>query len=129
MSSKGSAALIVISGVSWDSVIRSETAFSNASLKSSKAFVYTSTVPTLKSFIRQRQRWTSKSTVYTDWQVIFTACTVFLVSLIQIALLAFSIYDLLYLYLFAVVFIMSLLYPFYIVVVAITGLMSKPTWK
>lgn len=126
-------------------------------LKSPKAFVYTSTVPTFKSFIRQRQRWTSKSTVYTDWQVIFTACMVFLVSLIQIALMAFSIYDLLYLYLFAVVFIvkyladllllskvsgffelkhtaanafmLSLLYPFYIVVVAITGLISKPTWR
>lgn len=126
-------------------------------LKSSEAFVSTSTVPTFKSFIRQRQRWTSKSTAYTDWQVIFTACTVFLVSLIQIALLAFSIYDLLYLYLFAVVFVvkyladllllskvsgffelkhmvvnsfmLSLLYPFYIVVVAITGLMSKPVWK
>lgn len=126
-------------------------------LKSSKVFVSTSTTTTFKSFIRQRQRWTSKSTVYTDWQVIFTACTVFLVSLIQIALLAFSIYDLLYLYLFAVVFVvkyladllllskvsgffelkhavvnsfmLSLLYPFYIVVVAITGLMSKPVWK
>jgi len=126
-------------------------------LKSSEAFVYTSTAPTLKSFIRQRQRWTSKSTVYTDWQVIFTACTVFLVSLIQIALLAFAIYDLSYLYLFVVVFVvkyladllllskvsgffelkhtivnafmLSLLYPFYIVVVAITGLISKPTWR
>lgn len=126
-------------------------------LKSSKAFVYTSSNPTLNSFFRQRQRWTSKSTVYTDCQVIFTACTVFFVSLIQIALLAFSIYDLLYLYLFVVVFfvkyfadllllsnvktffklkhvvlyafLLSLLYPFYIVVVAISGLKKKPVWK
>lgn len=45
------------------------------------AIVYTSTQLTLLDFIRQRLRWVSKSSGYRDWQVIFTAVSIFSLNL------------------------------------------------
>ncbi|MCF6241898.1 MAG: glycosyltransferase [Bacteroidales bacterium] len=51
-----------------------------AVLKSLPATVYTKPEKTLKSFIRQRKRWTSKSRYYRDKDIIFTALSVFLIN-------------------------------------------------
>ncbi len=49
-------------------------------LKSLSATVYTKSEKNLKSFIRQRKRWTSKSKYYRDKDIIFTALSVFFIN-------------------------------------------------
>lgn len=127
-------------------------------LKSESAFVTTQQAGSLKEFVKQRRRWTSKSTAYTDWQIILTACLVFSISLLSLALLALSFFNTTYLiaflflflfkfaldtfFLYAVrnffqlyniwiySFLLSVIYPFYIVLIALSGLLVKPgKWK
>lgn len=55
-------------------------------LKSRKAMVYTSACPDLRSFVRQRGRWTSKAGHYTDEDTIAVAVVVFTVNLLWLVL-------------------------------------------
>ena len=123
-------------------------------LRSKEAFVETEPSENLTTFVRQRRRWAGKSTAYTDWHLIFTACLVFGICLIQLLLLAFSFFNVLYFYFFLFYFALkywgdtkflhevsnfyslqsvsfysfclSLVYPFYIVFTAISALFFKP---
>lgn len=126
-------------------------------LKSANAFVSTPSSPTIKSFIRQRKRWASKSTAYSDWQIILTACAVFSISVLEIVSLLLMFFNGKFAVLFMILFItkyltdlfflsyvryffnlrnlginsfiLSLFYPFYIVMVALAGLGGKTHWK
>ena len=127
-------------------------------LKSELAFVITKPSKTLAEFIHQRRRWTSKSSAYTDWQLIITASLVFFVNLGFLILLSLSfIYPvslILLLTLFLLKYgvdtlflssvnpffqisnlrfyslLLSIVYPFYIVFVAISSFFFKPgKWK
>ncbi len=123
-------------------------------LKSESALVFTEPAKTLAAFFKQRRRWASKSPAYTDLQLIFTACVVFSISF-WLLILVFSsvIYpthlsvffftfglkffaDIIFLYcirpffkikhLWFDSFLLSLIYPFYIVSVAISAFFFKP---
>ena len=127
-------------------------------LKSESAFVYTDPAESFAAFFKQRQRWAAKSPTYTDWQLIFTACIVFVISVLPFVLIGFSIenekiwnvllfvtvfkymmdglflysvrdfFQLQYVWFYAL--ILSIIYPFYIVYTAISALVIKPkTWK
>ena len=127
-------------------------------LKSESAFVSTEPSNTLKEFIKQRRRWTSKSSAYTDWQLIFTACVVFSVNLLLVTLLSLSFFNPVWLYAFTTLFLfkylldslflnsvriffqlnnvwiysflLSVIYPFYIVSIALSTFFVKPgKWK
>jgi cellulose synthase/poly-beta-1,6-N-acetylglucosamine synthase-like glycosyltransferase len=127
-------------------------------LKSESAFVITKPSKTLAEFIHQRRRWTSKSSAYTDWQLILTACLVLFANLGLLILLPLSFIspvslllfvtlfllkygvDTLFLYsvnsffqfsnLWIYSFLLSIVYPFYIVFTAISSLLVKPgKWK
>jgi len=127
-------------------------------LKSESALVFTEPAKTLAAFFKQRKRWASKSPAYTDVQLIFTACTVFSISLWLIILVFSSLIypslliaffvtfgvkflaDIIFLYfirsffkikyLWFYSFLLSLIYPFYIVSVAISALfLTSKTWK
>ena len=127
-------------------------------LKSTAAFVETVPAVSFNEFIKQRRRWAAKSIAYTDVQLIFTSLVVFFMSFIQVLLLVLSFFyphflipllilfafkyliDSLFLYsartffqikhVWINSFFLSLIYPFYIVLVAVSGLLFKPsTWK
>lgn len=127
-------------------------------LKSESAFVTTHQAVTLKEFIKQRHRWTSKSTAYSDWQIILTACLILSINLLSLSLLILSFFNSIYLIAFLSLFLfkfgldtfflygvrnffqlnniwiysflLSLIYPFYIVFIAIAGILFKPgKWK
>lgn len=123
-------------------------------LLSKKAFVTTQPANGLKAFIRQRRRWAGKSTAYTDWFLILTACGVLGVCLAQLGLLIGSIFNPLYGYFFVLFFmlkyyfdtrfllgvsrfyslkavpvysfLLSIVYPFYIIFTAVSALLFKP---
>lgn len=126
-------------------------------LKSESAVVDTHPVFTLAEFIRQRRRWASKSPSYTDWHIIFVAVLVLTSAIAELVLLfnGFANHELLIAY--GVFFVakylvdlsflsevqsffhlknvwyealfLSVIYPFYIVFIAITGIVYKPkTW-
>lgn len=122
-------------------------------VKSKLAFVYTTAATTLKNFVRQRQRWASKSSAYTDVDIIMTAVIVFGVSLVQVCLLFLSFYSIKFLLTLIIVtfikylvdlvffkktknfflptlssryvFLLTFIYPFYTVYVAISSLYSN----
>ncbi len=127
-------------------------------LKSANAFVSTPASPTIKSFVKQRKRWASKSTAYTDWQIILTACVVLSMSSLSVFLIVMSFFnwffilgyialfifkytlDTYFLYLvrrffqlgniWAYALVLSLIYPFYIVFIALSSFIYKPRkWK
>jgi poly-beta-1,6-N-acetyl-D-glucosamine synthase len=127
-------------------------------LKSDDAFVTTKAVENLSEFVKQRRRWAGKSKLYTDWQVIFTACVIFAISFLSLFLLTISFFGWRYLLLFLSLFsiksiidirflslvyrffrlenvwifatLLALIYPFYIVFVALSSLIIKPLkWK
>lgn len=127
-------------------------------LKSEAAFARTKYSKSLSDFIKQRRRWASKSKAYTDWQIIFTACAVFAISSLIVLLLVMSFFEWEYLLALASVFIfkyvldtyflylvrrffqldhvwvysflLSVVYPFYIVFVALSSFIRKPLkWK
>lgn len=124
-------------------------------LKSISAFVTTVPAQNLNEFVKQRRRWASKSPSYTDWQTIFTSLVVFLIAVLELFLLLFAVVEPSYLYLFGAFFalklivdfifllqvkcffslenvflnsfLLSIIYPFYIVFVAASALLFKPT--
>lgn len=127
-------------------------------LKSEASFVKTKHAKTVVDFIKQRRRWASKSIAYTDWQIIFTACTVLAVSFLSIFFIVMSFFDSLFIlgyialfifkysldtsFLYLVrrffqlediwvySFILSVIYPFYIVFTALSSFIYKPRkWK
>ena len=127
-------------------------------LKSEAAFVKTKPPRTLKEFLYQRRRWAGKSKIYTDWQIILTALVVLSISVFGLAFLVMSYFDPIYLIGYASMFIfkylidtrflylvrrffqlddiwiysliLSFIYPFYIVFVAVSSLVFKPKrWK
>jgi len=122
-------------------------------LKSESALVTTEPSGTIKEFIKQRRRWTSKSPAYTDWQIIVTACAVFSINLLILILFFFSFFIpgvfIVFISLFIIKyvldsvflnsvrhffhvndiwvysFLLSILYPFYVVMVTISSLVVK----
>lgn len=119
--------------------------------------VKTKTCKTIKDFLRQRRRWVSKSKSYTNCKIILTALVVlfFNLSIVSLLLSAFfipalwSLYILLTLLKFFIDFPilksianfmdqgkilvwalpLEFIYPFYVVFVALTGLILKVNWK
>ena len=119
--------------------------------------VKTKTCKTIKEFLRQRRRWVSKSKSYTNCKIILTALVVlfFNLSIVSLLLSAFfipalwSLYILLTLLKFFIDFPilksianfmdqgkilvwalpLEFIYPFYVVFVALTGLILKVNWK
>ncbi len=127
-------------------------------LKSESALVFTEPANTLTAFFKQRRRWASKSPAYTDTQLIFTACIVFAISLWMLILVFSSLFypsllavffyifgakfiaDIIFVYfirsffkekqLWFYSFLLSIVYPYYIVSVAVSSLTFKSrTWK
>jgi cellulose synthase/poly-beta-1,6-N-acetylglucosamine synthase-like glycosyltransferase len=127
-------------------------------LKSESAFVVTDPAQSFSAFLHQRRRWASKSPSFTDWQLILTACIVFTISLLPFLLIGFSVcnsqfwsfvllvfgfkylLDTSFLYSVRVFFqlkhvwiysfLLSLVYPFYIVLVSVSSLILKPkSWN
>ncbi len=81
-------------------------------LKSEKAMVTTTVAPDLKSFVRQRMRWTSKAPAYTDFHLILTALSVFGISVAQLALLFLSFISIQFFIGYLTVFCIKLLIDF-----------------
>ncbi len=127
-------------------------------IKSRNALVYTEPKPSLTSFIRQRQRWTSKTSAYTDFATIATAAIVLMLNLAIVASFVMSFIDIIYLISFVLLFVMkffvdygflilcnrffgvtnlfvktliiSFSYPFYVVYSAFSGLLfGNKVWK
>ncbi|MEI8271158.1 MAG: glycosyltransferase [Paludibacter sp.] len=127
-------------------------------LKSEAAFVKTKPPKNIMEFINQRRRWAGKSKSYSDWQIILTATIVLAVSLVSLAFLGMAFdkwqYSIGFLLLFvfkysidtyflykvrrffqldniwAYSFILSLIYPIYIVFIAFSSILIPPTkWK
>lgn len=122
-------------------------------LKSNNALVNTLPSISIQDFIHQRTRWTSKSSTYTDWQLIMTATLILTTSLTLLILIIFSFFDTTYWIIFALFFglkfgidyslsrkikyslapqlcfihflLMSIIYPFYIVVIVINAILNK----
>jgi len=127
-------------------------------LKSESAFVTTESSHSLGEFMKQRRRWTSKVPAYSDWQIILTALTVFSMNLLVLVLFCFSVFIpnvfivFISLFFFKYVldsfflqsvrnffhlndiwfysFLLSVFYPFYVLIVTFSSLMFKTkTWK
>jgi poly-beta-1,6-N-acetyl-D-glucosamine synthase len=123
-------------------------------LKSESAFVTTRQAENLMQLFKQRRRWSAKSRLYTDWQLITTAIIILAISVLEISLGMLSLHRTIYLYAFAALFIykyvldsifltsvskffhlnyvwifsffLSVFYPFYIVFTSISSLIFKP---
>ena len=78
-------------------------------LKSKDAIVSTQPTKNIKGFINQRARWTSKSKIYKDFDLIFTALTVSVTNLMLVALFISSLFNKFYLILFFKLFIVCLI--------------------
>ncbi len=126
-------------------------------LKSKKAIVYTSAQKTVKEFINQRIRWTSKSRAYKDFDVIFTSFVVLFINLILFSNLILGFFDIKYFYFFNLILIiksipdiiffiltsnffdskkllilfipLQIIYFLYIVFIGIVGNFVKFNWK
>ena len=126
-------------------------------LLDNEAVVKTSTMPDLKSFFRQRKRWTSKTKAYTNWKIIATALIVMMFNLSIVFFFAagffmkiFWVFFVLYVIMKTLidfpilkritnfmhqqrlllwVFPLEFIYPFYVVFTAISGLFSNVKWK
>ncbi|MBL6658019.1 MAG: glycosyltransferase [Flavobacteriales bacterium] len=121
-------------------------------VKDSKAIVSTEPKPTLSEFLNQRKRWASKTSSYKDVSAQWVSLLVFLANLSFVALfIKEQILALIIFYLFKAVvdflflrklcrffeydipfyvfFILELVYPFYIVWVAISSQFGQYKWK
>lgn len=126
-------------------------------LKSQKAIVYTYAQNTLKSFVNQRIRWTSKSKAYKDFDLIFTSILIISMNLLLFINMAVSIFDFNYLSNFLILLMiksipdfifllvtskffsskkllilfapLQLIYYIYIVVIGFIGNFAKFRWK
>ena len=127
-------------------------------LKSESAFVVTAQAKSMWEFVKQRRRWASKSPAYSDWQIILTACVVFLVNLCLVVLAGLSFVNsaaiivfllfFIFKYIVDIVFLysvrrffqlnniwfyslfLSIYYPLYVVLVPVSALVLKPkSWN
>jgi len=126
-------------------------------IKSMHAVVYTDPVKTLPGFLNQRIRWASKSRHYRDFDIIFTAFTVFCINLLILILAGISLDNWSTLIVLAAVFCFKLavdylllhsvslffgrkknfglfllsevLYPVYSVFSAVAGILITPSWR
>ena len=122
-----------------------------------QAIVKTTTMPDLKSFFRQRTRWTSKTKAYTNWKIIATALIVLMFNLSIVFFFAagffikvFWIFFILYVILKTLIDFpilrrithfmkqqkllfwmipLEFIYPFYVVFTAFSGLVTNVKWK
>lgn len=122
-----------------------------------EAIVKTATMPNLKAFFRQRTRWASKTKAYTNWKIIATALIVLLFNLSIVFLFVAGFFMHVYWCLFVLyiilktlidfpilkrithfmqqqklmrwVFPLEIVYPFYAVFTAFSGLFSNVKWK
>ncbi|NOZ36293.1 MAG: glycosyltransferase [Chlorobi bacterium] len=122
-------------------------------LKSEDAVVYTKSEKTFNKFSKQRIRWASKSSSYTDFDTIFVSIIVFIINLILISAVFLTLFkvltfnnlfilflikfipDIILLITFGIYFkqrkllfyipFLSIIHPFYIVFTGITGLLKK----
>ena len=128
-----------------------------AFIKNPDAVVETGPQTTLKKFLNQRMRWTSKTKSYTDWQTIFVATLIFTISILFLALFMGGFWDKTLFYTLAIAFMtkwladtafltlflpfynqrrlipytlaLSVVYPIYIVFSASIGIFGKFSWK
>ncbi len=123
-----------------------------AYLKSRNAVVYTQPARSLQQLVNQRIRWTSKSKFYSDFAIIFTALIVFVFNTLIVCcalalktntflllLLIKALVDFPLLLSFAKFFgqqklllyflPLEILYPFYVVLTAISGQFVSVKWK
>lgn len=119
--------------------------------------VKTSTMPTLRAFLRQRRRWTSKTKAYTNWKIIATALIVLMFNLSIVFFFAagffmhvFWVFYVLYVIMKTLIdfpilkrittfmhqrqllhwmFPLEFIYPFYVVFTAFSGLFANIKWK
>jgi glycosyltransferase involved in cell wall biosynthesis len=127
-------------------------------VKSQNAIIQTNACENLQEFFRQRSRWASKATAYSDKLLIFSALTVFLISFSQIATLVLGFFEVKFFAVFLLIFLikyltdmifinkikvffriknisrnaflLSLVYPIYICFTAIYGIFFKnKKWK
>lgn len=126
-------------------------------LKSRDAAAYTKAESTLQEFLQQRKRWASKSKKYSDTDIILVSLVVFSFNMIIAAIFVWSIvHPIFFLLFFALLILKSiadwfllnsfalffnkknmlkyflqtqLIYPFYIVFMAIYGNVGKFEWK
>jgi cellulose synthase/poly-beta-1,6-N-acetylglucosamine synthase-like glycosyltransferase len=123
-----------------------------AFVKEQSAIVFTSPKKSVTAFINQRKRWASKSSSYTDIAAQWVSVVVFLTNLLILLLLFIGKFKLLLILFLVKVLIdyrfvkslsrfffyekylsyywlMSILYPFYIVWVALSSQLSSYEWK
>jgi len=128
-----------------------------AFIKNPDAVVETGPQTTLKKFLNQRMRWTSKTKSYTDWQTIFVATLIFTISILFLALFMGGFWDKTLFNTLVIAFVakwlsdtafltlflpfynqrrlipytlaLSVVYPIYIVYSASAGLFGKFRWK
>lgn len=126
-------------------------------LKSEKAIVYTDAQKTLKSFVNQRIRWTSKSKAYKDFDVILVGLIILFVNFLILLNLLLSPFDRGFFIDFLIIFCLKtaidflffaitskffhsqkllwlfvplqIIYSFYVFGIGIVGFFSKFTWK
>lgn len=127
-------------------------------LKSESAIVNTEPMPTLKAFFKQRKRWAAKSTSYTDWHILIATYLIFLICFIPFVIIGFAFVNPMYFWLFGALhvfkflvdlvflysvqsffqlekvwyysFVLSLVYPFYVVTVGLSSVLFKSKkWK
>lgn len=134
--------------------------FSSSSIKflmDTDAIVRTQTMPDLRSFLRQRRRWVSKTKAYTNWKIIATALIVLMFNTSIVTLFVGGFFHPAFFLVFALFTLMKFLvdyqilkkitafmnqqqlrkwafplefvYPFYVVFTAFTGFFSKVRWK
>jgi cellulose synthase/poly-beta-1,6-N-acetylglucosamine synthase-like glycosyltransferase len=128
-----------------------------AFLKMENGFVCTFAAQSVGEFLRQRQRWASKSRSYSDKETIFTAILVFLINFLILFFALGAVFSKFWLNCFLIIFlfklfidsillipflvftkqkqlikfipILSVVYPFYIISIAIAGIFCKIKWK
>lgn len=122
-------------------------------LKHTEGFVETFAVDGLKQFFEQRKRWVSKSRSYTDGQTIFVALLVAVLNVCITISLFMAVFDIRFIGLFVIKFLLdscllmpflcfsnqkklikfipliSIIYPFYIVLTLLGGMFGRFDWK
>lgn len=78
-----------------------------AYVKNIESQTFTYAKPTVKSFVQQRVRWTSKSGAYTGWQVLAMLATVWLLCLTMLVDVVLIPLDVVFVYLFLAKFILK----------------------
>ncbi|MDA3952252.1 MAG: glycosyltransferase [Bacteroidales bacterium] len=126
-------------------------------IKSKNAIVYTKAEKSIRGLFNQRLRWTSKSKMYRDFDIIFTAIIVTLTNLVLVFSFAYSIFNFSFFSTFITIFILKSIfdlsilipvsrffhqqkllwlflplqfkYPFYIILTVSFGLIGNFNWK